>query len=69
MGAIASSSNPEALNLFREVLLASASMPAIFPPVFMNVTAGGMEYDEMHVDGGTLTEMMLYNEAIKPMMA
>jgi len=23
----------------------------------------------MHVDGGTLTEMMLYNEAIKPMMA
>jgi predicted patatin/cPLA2 family phospholipase len=69
MGAIASSSNPEALNLFRKVLLASASMPAIFPPVFINVNAGGKEYDEMHVDGGTLTEMMLYNEAIKPMMA
>jgi predicted patatin/cPLA2 family phospholipase len=69
MGAIASSSNPEALDLFRSVLLASASMPVVFPPVFMNVTAGGAEYDEMHVDGGTLTEMMLYNEAIKPMTA
>jgi hypothetical protein len=69
MGAIASSSNPGALELFRKVLLASASMPVIFPPVYMNVTAGDLEYDEMHVDGGTLTEMMLYNEAIKPMVA
>lgn len=67
MGAIASSGNPGALDLFRKILLASASMPAIFPPVFMNVTAGGTEYEEMHVDGGTVTEMMLYEEAIKPM--
>jgi len=69
MGAIASSGNPDALDLFRKVLLASASMPAIFPPVYMNVTADGKQYEEMHVDGGTVTEMMLYNEAIKPMMA
>lgn len=68
MGAIASSNNPGALDLFRKVLLASASMPAVFPPVFINVTAGGMQYDEMHVDGGTVTEMMLYEEAIKPMI-
>ncbi len=69
MGAIASSGNPGALDLFRKVLLASASMPAIFPPVYINVTAGGSEYEEMHVDGGTVTEMMLYEEAIKPMTA
>lgn len=69
MGAIASSGNPGALDLFRKVLLASASMPAVFPPVFINVTAGGKQYDEMHVDGGTVTEMMLYEEAIKPMTA
>jgi predicted acylesterase/phospholipase RssA len=67
MGAIASSGNPGALDLFRKVLLASASMPAVFPPVYVNVTAGGKEYEEMHVDGGTITEMMLYEEAIKPM--
>jgi hypothetical protein len=69
MGAIASSGNPGALDLFRRVLLASASMPAVFPPVYINVTAGGTEYEEMHVDGGTVTEMMLYEEAIKPMVA
>ena len=69
MGAIASSGNPGALDLFRKVLLASASMPAIFPPVYINVTADGNEYEEMHVDGGTITEMMLYEEAIKPMTA
>jgi predicted acylesterase/phospholipase RssA len=69
MGAIASSNNPGALDLFRKVLLASASMPAVFPPVYINVTADGKQYDEMHVDGGTVTEMMLYEEAIKPMTA
>jgi predicted acylesterase/phospholipase RssA len=69
MGAIASSGNPGALDLFRKVLLASASMPAIFPPVYIDVTAGGEKYEEMHVDGGTVTEMMLYEEAIKPMTA
>jgi predicted patatin/cPLA2 family phospholipase len=68
MGAIASSNNPGALDLFRKVLLASASMPAVFPPVYINVTADGKQYDEMHVDGGTVTEMMLYEEAIKPMI-
>jgi predicted acylesterase/phospholipase RssA len=67
MGAIASSEDPGALELFRKVLLASASMPAVFPPVYIDVTAGGNEYEEMHVDGGTVTEMMLYEEAIKPM--
>jgi predicted acylesterase/phospholipase RssA len=67
MGAIASSQNPGALDLFRKVLLASASMPAVFPPVYIKVTSGGMEFEEMHVDGGTVTEMMLYEEAIKPM--
>jgi predicted patatin/cPLA2 family phospholipase len=69
MGAIASSNNPGALDLFHKVLLASASMPAIFPPVYISVSAGGMQYEEMHVDGGTVTEMMLYDEAIKPMVA
>lgn len=69
MGAIASSGNPGALDLFRKVLLASASMPAVFPPVYINVSADGKQFEEMHVDGGTVTEMMLYEEAIKPMTA
>jgi predicted acylesterase/phospholipase RssA len=51
MGLIASSGRPEALALFRRVMLASASVPIAFPPVFFDVEAGGRRYDEMHVDG------------------
>ena len=52
MGLIATSGRPEALDLFRQVMLASASIPIAFPPVFFEVEAGGQRYDEMHVDGG-----------------
>ncbi|GJM16057.1 MAG: hypothetical protein DHS20C13_13840 [Thermodesulfobacteriota bacterium] len=68
MGAIAASGKPGALDLFRSVLLASASMPSIFPPVFIPVSVNGQTYEEMHVDGGTFTEVMLYNEALSPML-
>lgn len=67
MGAIAASENPGALDLFHKILLASASMPAIFPPVYMTVTADGTQYDEMHVDGGTISEQILYDNALLPM--
>ncbi|MFO1306493.1 MAG: patatin-like phospholipase family protein [Burkholderiales bacterium] len=40
-----------ALQLFRDVLLASSSIPVAFPPVFFTVEADGRLYDEMHVDG------------------
>ena len=53
MGAIAASGQPEALQLFRDVLLASASIPGVFPPVFIRTLADGQAHDEMHVDGGT----------------
>ena len=54
MGLIASSGHPDALALFRKVMLASASIPVAFPPVFFEVELrpGGPRYDEMHVDGG-----------------
>jgi hypothetical protein len=67
MGAIATSQNPGALDLFHKILLASASMPAVFPPVYMTVTADGMQYVEMHVDGGTASEQILYEEALSPL--
>ncbi len=53
MGAIATYGNEEAVKLFRKVLLASAAIPAAFPPVKFNVTANGEHYEELHVDGGT----------------
>jgi predicted acylesterase/phospholipase RssA len=57
MGKIAQSSDPRAPALFRRVLLASASFPGIFPPVHIEVEAGGHRYEEMHVDGGTTREV------------
>jgi predicted acylesterase/phospholipase RssA len=51
MGLIAANGHPDALDLFRKVMLASASIPVAFPPVFFEVEADGRRYDEMHVDG------------------
>lgn len=58
-GKIASSKHPQALQLLREVILASASIPGAFPPVFISVNADGQSYQEMHVDGGTTTQVFL----------
>jgi predicted acylesterase/phospholipase RssA len=52
MGKIAQKGDAQALDLFRKILLASASVPGLFPPVLISVTADGRTYEEMHVDGG-----------------
>ncbi|HTO47586.1 MAG TPA: patatin-like phospholipase family protein [Burkholderiales bacterium] len=59
MGLIATSGHPDALELFRKVMLASASVPIAFPPVFFDVEAGGQRYDEMHVDGAVAARVFL----------
>jgi predicted patatin/cPLA2 family phospholipase len=53
MGAIATQGGEAARTLFRDVLVASASIPGLFPPVLIHVESSGASYDEMHVDGGT----------------
>ncbi|MCW2306491.1 patatin-like phospholipase family protein [Rhodobium gokarnense] len=57
MGLIAAQDTPQSLDLFRKVLLASASVPALFPPVRIPVTVNGTEHEELHVDGGATTEI------------
>ncbi len=64
MGAIAKSGRPDALQLFRDVILASASIPAAFPPVFINVEVDGQRYDEMHADGGTMSQVFFYGNVV-----
>jgi hypothetical protein len=61
MGAIAEAAarDPHAAQLFRDVLLASASVPGIFPPVHIKVRAGGRVFEEMHVDGGPTRHVFL----------
>lgn len=56
MGEIARAGTPEALILFRRVIMASAAIPGAFPPVPITVEADGKVYDELHVDGGTTRE-------------
>jgi hypothetical protein len=57
---IAASGDPKALNLVHDILIASASIPGIFPPVLIDVEAEGQMFDEMHVDGGTASQVFLY---------
>ena len=59
MGRIAASDNPEALDLFRKVLLASATLPGVFAPVRIKVRVGGKDYDELHVDGGVTRQVFI----------
>lgn len=59
MGETAASGHPRALELFRDVLLASASIPGALPPVRIPVTVEGKTYDELHVDGGTTQEVFV----------
>lgn len=64
IGAIAASGRPEALDLFRKILLASAAIPGLFPPVLIDVEAQGRHYQEMHVDGGAIAQTFLYPSQI-----
>ena len=57
---IAASGEPFALDLIRQIMLASASIPAAFPPVAIDVEAQGGRYQELHVDGGTASQVFLY---------
>jgi len=59
IGAIAASGDPRAPGLIRHILLASASIPAAFPPVIFDVEADGKPYQEMHVDGGAVSQAFL----------
>jgi predicted acylesterase/phospholipase RssA len=60
IGAIAVSDYPKKVELIRKLMLASASIPVAFPPVAINVTANGETYDELHVDGGTGSQVFVY---------
>lgn len=65
MGALASRGNHAALLLFRRILLASSSIPGVFPPVLIAGRApDGMIVDEMHVDGGVSTPFLAVPESL-----
>jgi predicted acylesterase/phospholipase RssA len=64
IGRIADSGHPDAPELIRDILRASASIPGAFPPVYIPVESNGLSYDEMHVDGGAAAQMFLYPSSL-----
>ncbi|HLJ75245.1 MAG TPA: patatin-like phospholipase family protein, partial [Thermoanaerobaculia bacterium] len=62
IGTIARERDPASKKLFRRVLVASASVPGIFPPVLIHVFGDHTWFDEMHVDGGTTTPFFIAPE-------
>ncbi len=64
IGAIAQSGHPKAAETIRKVLLASAAVPAAFPPAMFDVTMNGKPHREMHVDGGAMAQVFLYPSAL-----
>jgi hypothetical protein len=63
MGAIAAQGGDAALKLFRQVLLAAASIEGMFPPVYITVEANGRQFQEMHGDGGATGPLFFGPEA------
>lgn len=52
MGAIAASQEPGRIELFRKILVATAAVPGMFSPAYIEVETQGQRFQEMHVDGG-----------------
>ena len=63
MGAIAAQGGEAGLKLFRQVLLAAASIEGMFPPVYVTVEANGRQFQEMHGDGGATGPLYFGPEA------
>lgn len=64
IGEIAKSAHPGALELFQNVLVASAAIPGAFPPVMLDVEVDGVLHQEMHVDGGAISQVFIYPPSV-----
>lgn len=64
LGAIAASGRPGSLDLIRNVLTASSSIPGVFPPTPIEVEAGGQRFTELQVDGGATMQVFTIPESV-----
>jgi predicted acylesterase/phospholipase RssA len=59
LGSIAMNGGQHAKALLRDVLLASASVPGLFPPVIIRIQERGRLFAEAHVDGTATTPFLV----------
>jgi predicted acylesterase/phospholipase RssA len=59
IGAIADKAEPGSHELIHKLFLASAAIPAFFPPVEVPVEVDGRRYVERHVDGGVTQNVFI----------
>ncbi|MEZ9722617.1 patatin-like phospholipase family protein [Vibrio splendidus] len=64
IGQIAASDMPNKQSLIHQVIAASASIPGVFPPQFIDVESEGKRLEELHVDGGLAAQMFLFADHI-----
>jgi len=64
IGVIAASDHPHKRKLICNILRASASIPVAFPPIAISVENDGRHYEELHVDGGTGSQVFVYPAAV-----
>ncbi len=65
LGAIASVGTPDAADLVRQIILASASIPLVFDPVVIEVTNGEEVRSELHVDGAVSQHVFVYPQGLR----
>ena len=59
LGEIAASDRADKAELIRKILLASASVPGVFPPIRIDIEVDGKKYTELHVDAGVTSEIFV----------
>ena len=66
LGSIAMNGGPGARALFRDVLVASASVPGLFPPVVIRVQQEQALFEEVHVDGTATVPFLVPLAFVEP---
>jgi hypothetical protein len=64
IGQIAASAKADSVGLVRQILLASASIPGVYPPVIIKAQGVGTELEEMHVDGAATMQFFMPADAL-----
>lgn len=67
IGALANSGRSDAYSLFQQIMLATSSIPGLFPPVAISLGDG--RHTELHADGGIAFVTFLYPPEITPRQA